>query len=89
MEKINVSICTNRDCFTAGAALFKQLDHIMYTSLKSKFTVTGTECCGHCATCDTLQAPCAKVNGKLISKATPGTVMQEIRECLGKKRRVA
>lgn len=89
MKKINVSICTTRDCFTAGANLFKQLDHIMYTSLKSKFNLTGTECYGHCAACGTPQAPCATVNGTLIPKATPGKVMHEIRECLGEKRRVA
>ncbi len=89
MKNITISICTNRDCFTEGATLFKQLDSIMYTSLKSKFTLTGTECCGHCAECGISQAPCAKVNGKLLSQATPGAVMQEIRECLGEKRRVA
>ncbi len=89
MGKISVTICTNRDCFTAGATLFKQLDSIMYTSLKSKFSLTGSDCCGHCATCKTPQAPCAKVNGKLLPKATPGRIMQEIRECLAENRRVA
>ncbi len=89
MEKITVSICTNRNCFIAGATLFKQLDSIMYTSLKSQISLTGTKCIGHCVECGSSQAPCAKVHGELLSNATPGAVMQKVRECLDEKRRVA
>ncbi len=89
MEKISVSICTNQVCFTAGATLFKHLDHIMCTSLKSKINLTGTDCLGHCTALGASQAPFAKVNERLIFNATPGTVIQAIKECLCEKRRVA
>jgi NADH:ubiquinone oxidoreductase subunit E len=81
MKKINISICTNKDCYIKGTALFKQLDAIMCATLKSRTTMAGSECPGYCLKTGTSQAPCANVNGRLIKKANPREIIQAIREC--------
>ncbi len=82
MKKINIAICTNRDCYIKGTTLFKQLDTLMCATLKSKTVLAGTDCPGYCKSIGSTQAPCANVDGHLIPKASPRKIMQATRECI-------
>ena len=82
MKKVSVNICTTPNCYVKAAALFKQLDAMMGTSLKNSIALAGSECSGHYAECGLSQAPCAKVNGRLITNARPADILQATRECL-------
>lgn len=78
MNKIKVNICTNKACFISGATLFKQLNLIMSASLKSKVILRGTECECFERVDGKDESPYASVNGKLITHATAGLIIQEI-----------
>ena len=82
MKKVNITICTGQNCYTKGATLFKQLDHMMGSRTKTNIALGGTDCPGYCATCGISQAPCAKVNGQLITQAGPAEVLQATRKYL-------
>jgi NADH:ubiquinone oxidoreductase subunit E len=82
MKKVNVTICTGQNCYTKGATLFKQLNIMMGSHLRNNTDLTGSECPGYCAECRGSQAPCASVNGRLITKARPAEVLLATRECL-------
>jgi hypothetical protein len=84
MDQIIVSICTGKTCYTAGATLFKQLGLLMGAKVKSQVSLVGAD---DALTTDARLAPCVKVNGRLITQATPGDVMFAIRECLKVKKR--
>ena len=79
MEKIIVSICTEKTCYTAGATLFKQLSMLLGAKLKSQVVITGTD---EAWVTNPALAPCVKVEGRLITRATPGDVINAIHECL-------
>ncbi|VGO20773.1 thioredoxin domain-containing protein [Pontiella sulfatireligans] len=82
MKKVNATICTGQNCYTKGAALFKQLDNIMSVRIKNSITLTGSDCPGYCAECGASQAPCARVDGRLTTRARPAEVLLTTRECL-------
>ncbi|MBL7016082.1 MAG: hypothetical protein ISR84_00840 [Kiritimatiellales bacterium] len=82
MEKIVVSICTEKTCYTAGATLFKQLSTLLGAKMKSQVLITGTD---QAWVTNPALAPCVKVDGRLIMRATPGDVINAIRDCLQAK----
>jgi len=84
MEKIIVSICTEKTCYTAGATLFKQLSLLLGAKMKSQVVITGTD---EELAINPALAPCVKVEGRLITRATPGDVINAIHDCLQKKPR--
>lgn len=82
MKKINISICTQQNCYIKGATLFKQLDSIMGASIKSKTNLTGTACPGYCKKMGASQAPCVTVNNRIIPQAQPAEILRATRELI-------
>lgn len=82
MKKIVVSICTEKTCYTAGATLFKQLSLLLGAKMNSQVLITGTD---EPLAINPALAPCVKVDGRLITRATPGDVINAIRDCLKAK----
>jgi NADH:ubiquinone oxidoreductase subunit E len=79
MKKIKVSICSSPTCYIQGARLFKELGNILCASLTDQTELSGTSCGGLCAEAGCPLAPCARVNGRLITGATAGEILQAIR----------
>jgi NADH:ubiquinone oxidoreductase subunit E len=82
MTKVNVSICTGSACYTAGATYFKQLNNIMGAKLKSQVRLSGSDCPGRCAECGQKNAPCVRIGDSVMRTATPGDLIESIRESL-------
>lgn len=89
MDKLKVSICSSPTCYTHGARLFKELGNILCEDLKEHIELTGSSCGGFCAKAGCPLAPCAKVSGQLITQASTGDILMEIRARLRPSRLVA
>jgi len=80
MNKITVSICSSPTCYARSARLFKELGTILCTTVKEQIVLTGSSCKGFCAATGCPMAPCARINDRLICNATPGDVLEAVRE---------
>lgn len=89
MEKVIVDICTSPACYTHGARLFKELGGVLCTSLNSQIELTGSHCPGLCMENGCPLAPCAHINGQLMTHATTGEILAAIRAELTPRRLVA
>lgn len=89
MEKVIVDICTSPACYTKGARLFKELSSALCASLTSQIALTGSDCPGFCPQNGCMLAPCVRINGRLIPKATAGEVIAAVRDTLAPRKLVA
>ena len=75
-KKIRIKICVGTQCYVMGNHELKDLKDQLPEDLKSKVYVEAAVCLG----CDTLNAkplpPYVEVNGKLISQATRGKIVE-------------
>jgi hypothetical protein len=86
MKKIHVNVDSNPVCYRKAAQLLKELNYILGPALKEQIVLTGiprTELC--CAT----DCPIVHVNGRIITQATAGDVVEAIRAATDKYRMVA
>lgn len=82
-EKIKVVICTGTTCYVLGGSQLLVLDEMLPDDMKSFVEIEGTTCLNYCK--DQAQfgkPPYVKIGEHLVGEATPGRIVQFIRELL-------
>ena len=84
MEKVKIEICCGTACYLLGAAALMELEESLPADLKDKVEFEAKSCLGACEDDRLGGAPFVRFNGtEMMSKATPGKVVDKIREILG------
>ncbi len=82
MNKVNVTICTGKNCAGTESVWFRQFDRILCEKVKSQIELIGSECPGNCPVDRNAKTPHVMINDQLVPNATPFEVVHAIRRHL-------
>ena len=83
MDKVKVEICCGTACYLLGAAAIMELEETLPEELRGKVEFAAKSCLGLCEDDRLGGAPFVRFNdSEPMSKATPGKVLDKIRELL-------
>ncbi len=80
MEKITVELCMGTTCFVMGSSSLPEFSESLSESIREKIELKHSPCMGLCKDQKYGKAPYVKVNGEVISAATPHAVAVRIRQ---------